>query len=178
MNSLEILKALKKNKKLSKFFTGVYPCNHLPKNIRTPAFIVANTDPSHKRGTHWIAIYISKSGATEIFNSFGALQPIQDEFRAFLKKNSKNGYTVTNTKRLQSDFSLTCGNYCCMYLYSKACCKDMKYFLGKFSNHSFKDNDTKIMNMYYKYFPVSTQNDTEQMGGLICNQTCTPRKFK
>lgn len=177
MNSLEILNAMKKNNKLSKYFTGVYPSNHLPKKINTPAFIVANTDPSHKSGTHWVAIYISKTGETEIFNSFGALQPIQSEFRKFLQHNSKSGCTVTNTKRLQSDYSLTCGNYCCLYLYSKACGKDMKYFLRKFMNRRFNDNDTKIMNMYYKYFPVTTEiNDTSQMGGLVCNQACKSRK--
>lgn len=177
MDSLEIFNALKKNKKLSKFFTGVYPCNHLPKNIKTPAFIIVNTDTSDKSGTHWLAIYISESGESEIFNSFGALQPIQSEFRKFLRKHSKNGYTITNTKRLQSSFSAACGNYCCVYLYFRATGKNMKNFLTLFSCDKFNENDHKIMNMYYKFFTDSGKvNHITQTGGLICNQNCKSRR--
>lgn len=178
MNSLEIFNALKNNQKLKKFFTGVYPSDHLPKNIKTPALIIVNTDPSHKSGTHWLAIYISKTGDTEIFNSFGALQPIQSEFRRFLQENSRNGCTIFNNKRIQSDYSLTCGNYCCLYLYYKATGRDMNNFLKLFSDKKLLENDEKIMNMYYKYFSTSRKNlvKTDQIGGLICNQVCKSRK--
>lgn len=179
MNTLDILHALKERPEIGKYFYGVFPSDFLPLNVKLPAFLICNTEPSSKRGSHWCAIYINKAGESEIFNSFGSLQPIQKEFRQFLQKNSPRGYTVSNTKRLQSDYSTNCGNYCCVYLYYKACKKTMWKFLSQFSEKRLSENDTKVMKMYTKLFKTKpSQYNSTQFGGLMCNQNCKARRNK
>jgi len=50
-------------------FNGVFSADNLPTN---PHLLVCNTDPSHKEGQHWIAIYVDKQRRCgEYFDSFG-----------------------------------------------------------------------------------------------------------
>lgn len=180
MNTLDILHALKSKPEIANNFYGVYPCDYLPTKIRLPAFLICNSDPARKNGVHWCAIYVSKTGDTEFFNSFGSLQPIQKEFRDFLNANSSKGYTASNTKRLQSDYSMNCGNFCCMYLFYRACNKSMCKFLAQFSNKQLKQNDDKVMGMYSKIFKRKpTNTNSTQIGGYnMCNQKCKARRNK
>lgn len=122
---------LERNKVVAKFLHGGYPCNHLPNLFLKPSYIVVNTDPSNKSEKHWIAIAVEKEGC-EIFNSFGALQPLRKEFRQFLQKHSRDGYSIFNVQRIQSDFSVTCGIYCVSYVLNRAQRKSMKSFLKQF----------------------------------------------
>lgn len=114
MNTFEILEVLKGNSVTSEKFYGVFPCNHLPEKIVKPALIIGNTDPSWKRGRHWAAFHFPKKGPAEYFDSFGG-HPTNKYFIRFLKRNSVS-YNV-NTKRLQGDFSSTCGFYCFIFVY-------------------------------------------------------------
>lgn len=157
---------------------GVFPCDHLPKNVQKPAFIVANTDPAHKPGTHWVAFYVPKRGPLEYFDSFGG-QPRNKYFREFIKRHSKQ--SVWNGKRLQSDFTSVCGHYCCMFLHHRCSGRSMASFVKKFSNTKFKANDLAVLNLYSKISPNLRKPDymSLQTGGLTtCNQSCKPKRKK
>lgn len=165
MNTIELVHALRNNATTKKFFKGVFPCDHLPRIIRKPACVIANTDPANKRGTHWVAFYFPSKGPAEYFDSFGNY-PSNKFFRRFLHANSK--LFVNNKKRLQSAFSSTCGHYCSVFLYSRCKGKSLKRFLRRFSLKEFGENDDKIINLYQQLFLMGSS----QSGGVYCNQNC------
>ena len=53
MNTLEIDTLLKKHPHSRPVFKGVYA-----RLLNVPSALVGNTDPDHRMGQHWIAIYI------------------------------------------------------------------------------------------------------------------------
>lgn len=175
MNTVELVRSFRGNDVTKKNFQGVFPCNHLPEKVFKPAFIVANTDPSNKPGTHWVAFYFPKKGPAEYFDSFGR-RPYNRYFLRFLQRNSSS--FISNTKRLQGDQSVTCGHYCCVYIYQRCKGKPMRDFLKRFSpTANFDINDGKIVNMYSHYYARQINSRPSQYGGLfVCNQICKPRK--
>lgn len=161
---------------------GVFPSDHLPQNIKKPAFIVANTDKSNEPGTHWVAFYVPVRGPIEYFDSFG-MAPRNKYFKKFLKEQSqKKKQAIWNRKRLQSDFTSVCGHYCCVYLHHRCMGRSMASFVGKFNSKNYKENDLKILNMYSKITTDLKKSDYGkylQIGGFnLCMQTCKPRKTK
>lgn len=159
-----------KNKEIKKYFRGVFPSDKLPLKFKKPALLIANTDPSTRKGSHWVAFYIPKTGKPEYFDSIGR-RPQQDEFVKFLRKHGKS--FLHNKKRLQGTFANTCGNYCGVYLYFKAKRIPFKDFLDLFSSKNFQLNDDKILKLYKKIFKGEKR---VQIGGnqIICNQICQP----
>lgn len=170
MNTIQLTVDMMENKVIKKYFRGVFPSDKLPKRFKKPALLIANTDPSTQKGSHWIAFYVPKSGKPEYFDSLGRA-PEKKEFLEFLRKQAK---TFThNKKRLQGAFSTTCGNYCGVYLYFKSKQIPFSHFLKLFSDKNFQMNDNKILELYKKIF----QNKKKvQIGGsqIICNQGCEP----
>lgn len=175
MNTIELVKCLSSNPLTRPNFRGVFPCNHLPQKILKPGFVIANTDVASKSGTHWVCFYFPEYGPAEYFDSFG-VEPLNKHFLKFLSRNCTS--YISNTKRLQGDFSTTCGHYCCVYAYSRCKGKHMKAFLNRFSDSNFDVNDDKIINMYTACFNTKRKNrkGRSQYGGLfICNQSCKSR---
>lgn len=170
MNTIELIKILKKNKITRDNFQGVFPCDKLPKIIHKPAIIIANTDDSHKNGTHWVAFYVSRNNIGEYFSSYGDF-PRNKYFLKFLFNNSTS--FVNNEIRLQSDFSSTCGYYCCVYLYYKCKGKSLRQFLKLFSLSDYEGNDRKVMKLYHKYFGEQFGGNSNQI-----NQICCQRSYK
>ena len=85
MNTLEIKQALKSNKFTKRNFSEVYAADELPKSLDTfPCGFIANTDPSTKPGTHWVAFYFSSHEKGEFFDSYG-YSPEQYKFFKFYK---------------------------------------------------------------------------------------------
>lgn len=156
---------------------GVYPCDHLPLNLKKPAFIVANTDPAHKPGMHWVAFYIPKRGPVEYFDSFG-LQPRNKFFREFIGAYGRQ--SIWNKKRLQSDYTSVCGHYCCVYLHHRCSGRSMESFTRLFNSENFKENDLKILNLYSKISPdfrkTEYMNYLQTGGFSLCNQSCKPKR--
>lgn len=149
MNTIELNRTLRTNKIPSRFFKGVFPCNYLPKRVKRPACVIANTDPSYKSGTHWVAFFIPKKGPAEYFDSFGGY-PVNKFFQKFLMTNSS--VFINNKKRLQSAFASTCGYYCCMYLYWRCKGRSLRNFLNQFSSYDFTWNDAKVVTLYRKVY--------------------------
>lgn len=171
MNTLNILESLQGFRK-NMSTVGVFPCNKLPSKIKKPAFIVANTDPSNKPGEHWVAFYFPTKGHAEFFDSFGQ-PPNKRFFTNFLKRHSRK-YIINNI-RFQGNFSSTCGNYCCLFLYYRSIGKTLKQFSNKFSPYDFESNDKKVISLFKKNI---YRTPLTQTGGLKlkkqreCVQSC------
>ena len=106
MNSEDIERAVRRRVRR---FDGVYAADRLPND---PCLLVCNTDPSHKLGEHWVAIYVDEEGRYgEYFDSFGRPPPVT--FRRYLDKHCM--HWSYNDVQLQSVASRFCGHYCVLY---------------------------------------------------------------
>lgn len=90
-------------------FLGVYAQNHLPTPTAKCVF-VANTDPCHLDGQHWICIHVDGERG-EYFDSYGR----RPEGRFLRYMNEHCRYWTFNHKQLQSIVSYFCGQYCVFY---------------------------------------------------------------
>lgn len=50
-------------------FVGIFPSDKIPK-LKGKTYCIANTDPSNKPGTHWVALAGGR-GKTYVYDSFG-----------------------------------------------------------------------------------------------------------
>lgn len=125
-------------------FKGVYPCDSLPSNFKLPAAFVINLSCHDEPGTHWVAIYIAKSGYSFYFDSFG-MKPANFHIQSFLRKHSKS--FRYNKQQLQHISSNKCGQFCCVFVVSvlKNCSVDN--FLRSFGINLFV-NDITVKNMF------------------------------
>lgn len=154
MNTLEIWNALKFNKYTRKHFKGVFPIDKIPKIIgKRPSLIVVNTDKSDESGTHWLAIYLSSKDKGEFFDSYGR-KPTQKEILNFFKRNHIKSVFYNKTQ-LQGYLSEVCGQYCCVYLLSKAKNWTLKRFLKLFhQNENAHENDKLVYEMFLNNFSM------------------------
>lgn len=183
MNTLQLLETLNENGKTHKHFKGVFPSDCLPKEkLKKPAFVLANTQDHLSPGEHWVGFYFPKGdGKGEYFDSFG-MKPLNAEFVSFLQRNCTS-FTY-NKKQLQGNFSTTCGQWCCTYMYYKCMGKTLKDFLRQFSDTNFEFNDHKMIHLYQKYFFKALKRKCKnQRGGkrphtLPYIQCCVARNTK
>lgn len=85
-----------------KMFGGVYALDEVPSNVKTPGYLVVNTDARGKPGSHWVLVF--KSHRLYYFDSFG-LPPLEPP----LRKLPVEEYNATC---VQSPSSVLCGLYC------------------------------------------------------------------
>ena len=158
MNTIQITRALKQDPMTSKTFYGVFPSDKLPQTIeKYPCGIVANTDPSDKPGEHWIAMFISieqkgslKKGS--FFDSLGKLPEFYGtSFTNFLNKHCNEwGF---NSRKLQSDWSAVCGEYCLFYLYQRSRGHSLNKIVRVFNNNTLI-NDAMVSQFVKNHFKV------------------------
>ena len=108
-------------------FQGVYSIDTLPE---IPRLLICNTDPSHKPGSHWIAISVDYERRGEYFDSFGRKPPAI--FEDYLNKHCKSW--SYNARQLQSVVSSYCGAYCCVYCMLKCRGFSLNRFVSLFTN--------------------------------------------
>lgn len=143
MNTIEINKQMQ----FEKYFKGTFPKNLLPiKKYKKPICFIINTDPSHKRGQHWVALYIDDNEA-EYLDSYG-IKTICCEIQKLLRKN-KIKQLKYNKYHLQSITSDVCGAYCILYLKMRCNSFSFKNFLKLFSSNHTK-NDLIVKNIIQK----------------------------
>ncbi len=171
MNTGQIVQALEQDLVTSKMFCGVFPSNKLPQTvIKYPCGFVANTDPSNKPETHWVAFYFPTEEKGEFFDSYG--QPpsfYTDSFGDFLNKHS---YEWTfSTCKLQSAWSSVCGQYCVFYLSHKARGYSMNKIVQLFSNNTTL-NDTKVSHFVKTHFKIVLKQP------FVCLSQCSRKIFE
>ena len=116
ISRLGILKHLQ----FTKDFIGVYAEDQLSNlSITTfPSSLIINLDPSHMRGSHWLAIRISRS-SLEIFDPLGfqilGWPRTPCHLLNFLRRWSSHRKTFISPV-IQSQSSVLCGFYCIAYI--------------------------------------------------------------
>lgn len=106
--------------------------------------IVVNTDDHTQPGSHWIAMYIDKSGKGTFFDSYGMPPTIYHHIRG-LKRNTL--FYRYNTKQLQSLNSKVCGQFCIMFLGYMKRGYSVERFSNLFSTNYLK-NDAIVERFY------------------------------
>ena len=100
MNTLEIDTLLKKHPHSRPVFKEVYARNRLPRLLNVPSALVGNTDPNHRMGQHWVAIYIDANSRGEYYDPTGT-SPF---LRAYVNSMNKQCTSWTNnTVRVQEE---------------------------------------------------------------------------
>ena len=151
MNTIQITHALEQDPITSKKFCGVFPSDKLPRTIdKYPCGFVANTDPSSEPGLHWISIYISAERKGSFFDSYG--KPAEFYGTAFVDiLNSQCDEWDFNTRKLQSDWSDVCGQYCVFYLSHRARGYSMNKIVQLFNGNTML-NDAKVSHFVNTHF--------------------------
>ena len=150
MDTREITHILKRDRFTKHYFRGVYACDTLPKEIlpRLSALVV-NTDPSDQPGQHWVAIYLTRNGVCEYFDSYGK-HPNVPQIASFLEKNSQR--SICNSRRLQGTFSTVCGQYVTFFLLHR--CRDLSMAKTmKLFTSDTPENDLNVNNFIRTHFP-------------------------
>jgi hypothetical protein len=99
MNTLEIDTLLKKHPHSRPVFKGVYARNRLPRLLNVPSALVGNTDPDHRMGQHWVAIYIDANSRGEYYDPTGT-PPFLRAYVNFMNKHCTSW--TYNTVRVQA----------------------------------------------------------------------------
>lgn len=115
-------------------YVGTFPSDAIPIVKRRPAYFVVNTDPRRERGEHWIAIVLLSNGIGEYFDPL-ALDYIAPPTDLYLQATCRR-YRRNNLV-LQHPQSLSCGLFCCVFIFLRAHGVSFESFL-----HHFQDNTT------------------------------------
>ena len=154
MNTFQINHALKQDPITNRKFCGVLPSDKLPKAIdKKPCGFIANTDPSREPGPHWEAFYFPSEKEGEFFDSYG--QPPEhygNSFGDFLNNHSYEW--KFNSRKLQSNWSDVCGQYCIYYLSHRARGHSMNKIVQLFSNDTML-NDVKVSRFVKNHFRIA-----------------------
>ena len=129
---------------LNNHFHGVIACDQLPKEpiSSIPTGMIINTDPSHRGGEHWLAVYIAADRVAYFFDSFGNRV---DHYRfpkpiyTFLRKMCKE--VQSSTKQVQAYTEITCGQHCVYFLYHMYKGFSYEQFLAKYSDNLSLNDD-------------------------------------
>ena len=118
----------------SKTFLGTFSADKLP--LRTthalPFSFIANTDPSHQPGTHWVGFFVTEE-EVEVFDSYGReMCPL---FKRFIGSEKH----ICNEKQVQQFGSSVCGQYCIYYIYQRERGQSMTQILSKFKHPDQND---------------------------------------
>ena len=110
MYTSQLAEALQRNPITAPLFAGVYPSNYTPErhlsHKERKRLYVINTQPNHRPGEHWVAIYYGFDGSVYYFDSYG-LKPHINIYRK-LRKFKK----IRLWPRRIQGFQNTCGLYC------------------------------------------------------------------
>lgn len=143
MKTKTLVRALKRNIHTKEVFGGVLPCNWLPKRVnknKNVAFIV-NTDPSDKKGQHWVAFFFTPCHSY-FFDAYGNAPKLK-VFEKFLRKRKESSYFNT---RVQGT-GRSCGYFCLFFILS---------MLGKVDWNVFGDylqfNDQYVIRIMKEHF--------------------------
>ena len=86
MNTKQLWNALINNKVTEPFFDGIFPRDILTIIENKPQLIICNTDPSFKKGEHWILFFFDKN-FVEFYDPLGkSINNYGKEFSELINK--------------------------------------------------------------------------------------------
>jgi len=146
----QILALMKNDYCLKPYFIGVYPSDMLPRVKSLPMGFIVNVDGSSEPGSHWLSIFISRSGLGYFFDSFGRRPNVYKMYNYMNDNCSEWHY---NTKQYQNVLSTACGYYA-MFVQILLCHGiDMRKIENYFTN-STHENDLFVTDFIVKYFEL------------------------
>ena len=97
-------------------FLGFFACNELESLcvIKSPSYLIVNTDHSAQPGSHWIAMRIGKT-TFEIFDSLKLSASYPKQIIQFIKCYSIS-HTIYVSPVLQAPYSYACGLFCVYFI--------------------------------------------------------------
>ncbi len=163
MDAVQISSILKKA--IGKGCLGVFPSDKIPAKVKGPCTMVINTDASTNPGSHWVAIFITRDGIAEYFDSYGQ-PPEVAEISSFLNRYRMRYY---NKKQVQGPFSSVCGHYCIYFAIQRWQNVHMKDIVNKFSN-DHEENDEMITQWINDNCDIETETyDVNFLFNQICH---------
>ena len=151
MDNTEISKILLKNSRTCENFNGVYALNTLPRQGRYGYYVI-NLDSSYQRGSHWVAIKISRDKSKNIyFDSYG-FSPAHVKLIKFLRNND-----IFNTRRLQHPLSTTCGQWCIYFIWRSCQGLNFRKMFLPFRENKYLVNDHILNIVMQKHFKIKTK---------------------
>lgn len=137
MKGREIERFISAVPKLKSFMLPVCSIDNLPCKItKFPFGIIFNSDVLSGPGKHWICLYSEKEGHVEFFDSLGFdINHYNENLRKFIERNEF--ICISNTFRVQSKFSISCGFYTLFYVLMRARGYSMRNITDCFENVIF-----------------------------------------
>ena len=118
MNTFDLYSFLINDDECKKLLIGVCARDESPLVFtKQPGCFIANTHERNKPGAHWLAFFIDENKHVEFFDPYG-LPPSFYGIHSYLSKVSSTW--SYNSKRIQAQFSNSCGHICLFYLYLRA----------------------------------------------------------
>jgi len=146
MNTNHIRYILSSDPSTSSTFRGVMARDEFVKcRVTCPSIFVCNTDNADQAGTHWIAIFVSKLGKCEYFDSYG-LPPLFEDLTSKLLSIDKK--FIYNDTVLQSNNTNVCGIYSIVFLQLK--CRG--YSLSRILDLLMYANNSEERDHILKYY--------------------------
>ena len=127
---------------------GVYPADKIPRTLRMCKGFIVNTDPHQKPGKHWI-VFFYDDDTLECFDSDGRSP---DGYSVYLRQFMGQFYRIkVNKKRLQSNDTAVCGQYCLFYLMGRTRGYSLDQITDMF-NENYHLNDQFVYNFIDERF--------------------------
>lgn len=136
---------------------GCLARDQLPPNfdkIRRPFALIFNTHPLSKPGEHWLAMYSSKVGLIEFFDSYG-YPP------SYYLLSDTNSQYIYSDRSIQSFGSNVCGHYCIMFIYLRSQNRSFK-FTTNYLEHKLSDSSVVRLTHDLIHSSISDMNCTGQ----------------
>ena len=161
MNTKQLWNALVNNKVTEPFFDGIFPRDMLTIIENQPQLIICNTDPSFKKGEHWILFFFDKN-VVEFYDPLGkSINHYGKEFSELVDKFvNEYKFCKIRTQPIQSNL---CGEYCLYYAYGWCKGYSMEYIIKSMSS------SRKIVEFVNRHYCICTNS--------ACNllQYCTKK---
>ena len=145
LSTEQLERLAKQHPSLSTYYVGVYAADTLPKTpwYRCPQAYIVNTDPKHRSGRHWIALW-TDGDIIQLMDSYGLPLAAHQtpHLQTWLRKHFK--VVESNTKSLQALDSATCGHYALKFLIERSEGRTFNQFLSQFTGRDYVKNDRKV----------------------------------
>jgi hypothetical protein len=182
MYTSQIRTALQSDDVVARYFDGVFASDKLPIPLpHFPSAVVANVDPAHKAGSHWIAYHFDGGQHLDYFDSYGhPPQFYNDDLGEFATMNST---TVSyNDRQVQGFDTDVCGQYCILFLalrargYSLQGIRDYYSWNGRGKPGDRDDEVARDVSILYGMNIVKDNARRQRgSGGDQCEQCCCTR---
>lgn len=164
-----IEKILSTNPDTAPVFGGVFASDQLPVDVPyNKTLYIANTDPAHKEGEHWVLFQFNHESRTCIYFDSMGFVPLVEDFYTFIFNNANK--MKENTRPLQGPRSDVCGEYCVFFGIHLCRGRSMDSILSMFDlDKRFNDLMVKdYVNYHYDVKP-ETEGGVQALNQCSCS---------